>query len=102
MWKLGVTPQFIVVHAHKLVHLCVNHSTSVHTEGVWSDADVNIFPSFCIFAYFTCSAYCLNGGSHGNRDLGPDGFYTNPQYTLLSRAAGALKGLSSSALSRED
>lgn len=52
----------MVVHARKLMHLCVNCSISMHMQRAWPDADVNTFPSFYIFADSTCGA-CLNGGS---------------------------------------
>lgn len=57
---LGVTPKFMVVCACEHVHLCLNHSTSVHTK---TDTDVNTFPSFCSITYSKCGACCLYGGS---------------------------------------
>lgn len=94
----------MVVHGHELVLLSVNCSTSVHTERAQSDADVNTFPSFAFLPILQAVliVWMVGLNTHGNRDLDPDCFYTNPQYTLLSRDTGALKGLSSSALSTED
>lgn len=99
IWKLGVTPKFMVVRAFvcKSVHLCAHGKQRGLTQMWTLSLPFPVSPILSVVLI----VWMVGLSTHGNRELGPDHFHTNPQNMLLSRAAGALRVLSSSALSTQ-